>query len=84
MLTLRDRRIAEQVALKAIETLIESMEIYEYSLEGNPFEVMFCNPPHLENLSGCKTDVSDAAWQAQLALDELLLGSIFLLSQSAS
>jgi transposase len=39
------------------------------------FELLLCNPRHVKNLPGRKTDVSDAAWLAQLAECGLLRGS---------
>ncbi len=35
-------------------------------LEDAPFEVLLVNARHVKNLPGRKTDVSDAAWLAQL------------------
>ena len=39
------------------------------------YELLLCNPRHVKNLPGRKTDVSDAAWLAQLAECGLLRGS---------
>ncbi len=35
---------------------------FYYLLEDGPFEVMLVNVCHAKNLSGRKTDVSDATW----------------------
>jgi hypothetical protein len=40
-----------------------------------PFEVMLVNARHVKNLPGRKTDVSDAAWLAQLGAHGLVRGS---------
>jgi transposase len=39
------------------------------------YELLLCNPRHVKNLPGRKTDVSDAAWLAQLLECGLLRGS---------
>jgi transposase len=44
-------------------------------LEDGPFEVMLVNARHVKNLPGRKTDVSDAAWLAQLGAHGLVRGS---------
>ena len=47
---------------------------FYYLLEDGPFEVMLVNAHDAKNLPGRKTDVSDAAWLAQLAAHGLLRG----------
>ena len=44
-------------------------------LEDGPFEVLLVNARHVKNLPGRKTDVSDAAWLAQLGAHGLVRGS---------
>jgi transposase len=44
-------------------------------LEDGPFEVMLVNARHVKNLPGRKTDVSDAAWLAELGAHGLVRGS---------
>ena len=46
-----------------------------YLLEDGPFEVMLVNARHVKNLPGRKTDVSDAAWLADLGAHGLVRGS---------
>ena len=75
VLALRDHLTAEQVTLVVMEATSDYWKIYYYLLEDGPFEVMLCNPWHVKNLPGRKTDVSDAAWLAQLGAHGLLRGS---------
>jgi hypothetical protein len=46
-----------------------------YVLEGHAWELRLCNAQHVKNVPGRKTDVSDAAWLAQLLECGLLRGS---------
>lgn len=46
-----------------------------YLLEDGPFEVMLVNARHVKNLPGRKTEVSDAAWLADLGAHGLVRGS---------
>lgn len=46
-----------------------------YLLEDAGFEVMLVNARHVKNLPGCKSDVSDAAWLAQLGAHALVRAS---------
>jgi len=48
---------------------------FYYLLEDGPFEVLLVNARHVKNLPGRKTDVSDAAWLAQLGAHGLVRGS---------
>lgn len=48
---------------------------FYYLLEDGPFEIMLVNAHDAKNLPGRKTDVSDAAWLAQLAAHGLLRAS---------
>jgi len=48
---------------------------FYYLLDDGPFEVMLVNARHAKNLPGRKTDVSDAAWLAQLGAHGLVRGS---------
>jgi len=75
VLALREHLTAEQVTLVVMEATSDYWKIYYYLLEDGPFEVMLCNPRHVKNLPGRKTDVSDAAWLAQLGAHGLLRGS---------
>ncbi len=46
-----------------------------YVLEDGPFDVILANPMHVKNLSGRKTDVSDAQWLAELGARGLVRAS---------
>jgi transposase len=49
---------------------------FYYLLEDAGFELLLANARHVKNLPGRKTDVSDAAWSAQLAAHGLVRGSL--------
>jgi hypothetical protein len=66
VLALRDHLIAEAVTLVVMEATSDYWKPFFYLLEDGPFEVMLVNSRHVKNLPGRKTDVSDAAWLAQL------------------
>ena len=48
---------------------------FYYLLEDAPFEVMLVNARHVKGIPGRKTDVSDAAWLAELGAHGLVRGS---------
>lgn len=75
ILTLRDHLIAAQVTCVAMEATGAYWKPFYYLLEDAPFEVMLVNAHDAKNLPGRKTDVSDAAWLAQLAAHGLLRAS---------
>jgi transposase len=75
ILALRDHLIAEQVTLVLMEATSDYWKPFFYLLEDGPFEVMLVNARHVKNLPGRKTDVSDAAWLAQLGAHGLVRGS---------
>ena len=75
VLALREHLIAEQVTLVVLEATGDYWKAFYYLLEGGPFEVMLVNARHVKNLPGRKTDVSDAAWLAQLGAHGLVRGS---------
>lgn len=72
---LRDHLIAEQVTCVVMEATGDYWKPFYYLLEDAPFEVMLVNAHDAKNLPGRKTDVSDAAWLAQLAAHGLLRAS---------
>lgn len=74
VLALRDHLISEQVTLVVMEATGDYWPFY-YLLEDGPFEVMLVNARHVKNLPGRKTDVSDAAWLADLGAHGLVRGS---------
>ena len=75
VLALCDHLIAEQVTLVVMEASSDYWKPFFYLLEDGPFEVMLVNARHVKNLPGRKTDVSDAAWLAQLGAHGLVRGS---------
>ena len=75
VLALRDHLIAEQVSLVVMEATSDYWKPFYYLLEDGPFEVMLVNARHVKNLPGRKTDVSDAAWLADLGAHGLVRGS---------
>ena len=75
VLALRDHLIGEQVTLVVMEATSDYWKPFFYLLEDGPFEVMLVNARHVKNLPGRKTDVSDAAWLADLGAHGLVRGS---------
>jgi len=75
VLALREHLIAEQVTLVVLEATGDYWKPFYYLLEDGPFEVLLVNARHMKNLPGRKTDVSDAAWLAQLGAHGLVRGS---------
>jgi len=63
------------VTLVVMEATSDYWKPFYYLLEDGPFEVMLVNARHVKNLPGRKTDVSDAAWLAQLGAHGLVRGS---------
>ena len=75
VLALRDHLIAEAVTLVVMEATGDYWKPFYFLLEDGPFEVMLVNARHVKNLPGRKSDVSDAAWLAQLGAHGLVRGS---------
>lgn len=75
VLALREHLIAEQVSLVVLEATGDYWKPFYYLLEDGPFEVMLVNARHVKNLPGRKSDVSDAAWLAQLGAHGLVRAS---------
>jgi transposase len=75
ILTLREHLINEQVSLVVMEATGDYWKPFYYLLEDADFEVMLVNARHVKNLPGRKSDVSDAAWLAQLGAHGLVRGS---------
>jgi len=75
VLALRDHLIGEAVTLVVMEATGDYWKPFFYLLEDGPFEVMLVNARHVKNLPGRKTDVSDAAWLADLGAHGLVQGS---------
>ena len=75
ILALREHLIAEQVTVVVMEATGDYWKPFYYLLEDAPFDLMLVNARHVKNLPGRKTDVSDAAWLAQLGAHGLVRGS---------
>ena len=75
ILALREHLVAEGVTLVVMEATSDYWKPFYYLLEEGPFEIMLANARHVKNLPGRKTDVSDAAWLAQLGAHGLVRGS---------
>ena len=75
VLALREHLIAAQVTLVVMEATGDYWKPFYYLLEDAGFEVMLVNARHVKNLPGRKSDVSDAAWLAQLGAHGLVHGS---------
>ena len=75
VLALREHLIAEQVTLVVMEATSDYWKPFYFLLEDGPFEVMLVNARHAKGLPGRKTDVSDAAWLAELGAHGLVRGS---------
>ena len=75
ILALREYLIAERVTLVVMEATSDYWKPFYYLLEDGPFETMLVNARHVKNLPGRKSDVSDAAWLAQLGAHGLVRGS---------
>jgi transposase len=73
---LRTWLVAERVTQVAMEATGSYWKPVWHVLEAQPgYELLLCNAQHVKNLPGRKTDVSDAAWLAQLLECGLLRGS---------
>ena len=75
VLALREHLIEQRVTCAVMEATGDYWRQFYYLLEDAGFEVMLVNARHARNLPGRKTDVSDAAWLAQLAAHGLVRGS---------
>jgi transposase len=74
ILALREHLIAEQVSCVVIESTSDYWKPFYYLLEDG-LEVMLVNAKAARNVPGRKTDVSDAAWLADLGAHGLLRAS---------
>lgn len=75
ILALREHLIAERVTCVVMEATGDYWKPFYYVLEDGPFQLMLVNAHDAKNLPGRKTDVSDAAWLAQLAAHGLVRAS---------
>jgi transposase len=74
ILRLRDHLVAEKVTCVVMESTGDYWKSFYYALE-DALPVMLVNPREARNRPGRKTDVSDAAWLADLAAHGLVRGS---------
>jgi transposase len=75
ILALREHLITAEVTSVVMEATSEDWKPFYYVLEDGPWELMLVNARHARNTPGRKTDVSDAAWLAQLGAHGLVRGS---------
>jgi transposase len=75
ILGLRDYLIGERVTCVAMEATGEYWKPYYYVLEDAGFELILANARHVKNMPGRKSDVSDAAWLADLCAHGLIRSS---------
>src|SRR3954471_20816712 len=75
ILALRDHLLDHRVTCVVMEATGDYWKPFCYLLEDAAFEVLLVNARHVKNLPGRKTDVSDAAWLAQLGAHGLVRGS---------
>jgi transposase len=76
VLALREHLIAERVSLVVMEATGDYWKPFYYLLEDAGFELLLVNARQVKNLPGRKSDVSDAAWLAQLGAHGLVRGSL--------
>src|SRR5215208_5284684 len=76
ILALREHLINEQMSLVVMEATGDYWKPFYYLLEDTGFELMLVNARQVKNLPGRKSDVSDAAWLAQLGAHGLVRGSL--------
>ena len=76
ILALRDRLAAERVTLVVMEATSDYWKPFYYLLGDSGFELMLVNARQVRNMPGRKSDVSDAAWLAQLGAHGLVRGSL--------
>jgi transposase len=75
ILALRDHLLDQRVTCVVMEATGDYWKPFYYLLEDAALEVLLVNARHVKNLPGRKTDVSDAAWLAQLGAHGLVRGS---------
>lgn len=75
ILALREHLMAEEVTCVVMEATSDYWKPFYYLLEDGPFKVLLVNARQAKNMPGRKSDVSDAAWLAQLGAHGLVRGS---------
>src|SRR6476619_7489920 len=74
ILALRDRLVEQKVTVVVMESTSNYWRPFYYLLEAD-FEVLLVNAREVKNVPGRKSDVSDAAWLADLGAHGLLRAS---------
>lgn len=75
VLALREHLLEQKVTLVVMEATSDYWKPFYYLLEDAEFEVILVNAGHVKNLPGRKSDVSDAAWLAELGAHGLVRAS---------
>ncbi len=75
ILGLREYLVEEGVTCVVMEATGEYWKPYYYVLEDAGFELILANARHVKNMPGRKSDVSDAAWLADLCAHGLVRSS---------
>lgn len=75
ILGLREYLVDQQVTCVVMEATGDYWKPFYYVLEGAGFELILANARHVKNMPGRKSDVSDAAWLADLAAHGLVRSS---------
>ena len=76
ILALRDHLVEQQVTLVVMEATGDYCKPFYYLFEDAEFETLLANPRRVRSIPGRKTDVSDAAWLADLGAHGLVQGSM--------
>lgn len=76
ILALRDELIAQRVSLVVIEATGDYWKPFYYVFEDAEFETTLANPRRVRAIPGRKSDVSDAAWLADLGAHGLVAASL--------
>lgn len=76
VLALRDHLIDQRVTRVVMEATGDYWKPFYYLFEGAPFETVLANPVRVKAIKGRKSDVSDAAWLADLGAHDLVQGSM--------
>ena len=76
VLDLRDFLVEQRVTRVVMEATGDYWKPFYYLFEDAPFETVLANPVRVRAIKGRKSDVSDAAWLADLGAHDLVQGSM--------
>jgi transposase len=76
ILALREDLIEQRISRVVMEATGDYWKPFYYLFEGAPFETVLANPVRVKAIKGRKSDVSDAAWLADLGAHDLVQGSM--------